>query len=218
VIAHAESPVELSASRAPGVTTADEACRRIQRDLHDGAQQRLAITVMTLKLARQELSDATGPAVELLDEAIEHAERATAELRELSRGILPPALIHGGLRAGIDALIRGVRMPVSVEVTAERLPAALETTAYFIVAEALTNAIKHACATRVQIGAVIDGAMLRLEVHDDGVGGARAEESSGLLGLHDRAAAVNGVLRVESPRGYGTAVTAMLPVSCSEAA
>ena len=144
VIANAESRAELTASRARVVAAADEARRRIQRDLHDGAQQRLVSTMMALKLARQELGDATGPAVELVDEALEHAEGASGELRELAHGILPAALSRGGLRAGIDALVSRVHLPVSVDVTAEALPAALEATAYFIVAEALTNAVRHA--------------------------------------------------------------------------
>jgi signal transduction histidine kinase len=212
VIANAESRAELTASRARVVAAGDEARRRLQRDLHDGAQQRLVSTVMTLKLARQELGDATGPVVELLDEALSHAEGANGELRELAHGILPAALSRGGLRAGIDGLVSRVHLPVSADVTAERLPAALEATAYFIVAEALTNAVRHARASSAQIAAVVDGGVLRLEVRDDGIGGARSDGSSGLLGLHDRAAALNGELHVESPPGEGTVVAATLPI------
>jgi signal transduction histidine kinase len=218
VIANAESRAELTASRARVMAAGDEARRRIQRDLHDGAQERLVSTVMTLKLARQELGDTRGPAVELVDEALAHAEAANAELRELAHGILPAALSHGGLRAGIDALVSRVRLPVSVEVTAGRLPAALEATAYFIVAEALTNVVRHARATSAQIAVVVDDGVLRLKVRDDGVGGARSHESSGLLGLRDRAAALNGGLRIESPPGEGTLVAATLPIRASQAA
>jgi signal transduction histidine kinase len=218
VIANAESRAELTASRARVVAAGDEARRRIQRDLHDGAQQRLVSTVMALKLARRELGDATGPVVDLVDEALAHAEGANGELRELAHGILPAALNRGGLRSGIDALVSRVHLPVSADVTAERLPAALEATAYFIVAEALTNAVRHACATRAQIVAVVDGAVLRLEVSDDGIGGARSDGSSGLLGLRDRAAALNGDLRVVSPPGEGTVVTAALPVPAASQA
>jgi signal transduction histidine kinase len=218
VIANAESRAELTASRARVVAAADEARRRIQRDLHDGAQQRLVSTVMALKMARWELGDATGPAVELVDEALAHAEGAAAELRELAHGILPAALSRGGLRAGIDALVSRVRLPVSVEVTAERLPAALEATAYFIVAEALTNAVRHARASSAQVAAVVDGDVLRLKVHDDGVGGARSAGSSGLLGLRDRAAALNGELHVASPPGEGTVIAATLPIPAAPAA
>ena len=218
VIANAESRAELTASRARVVTAGDEARRRIQRDLHDGAQQRLVSTVMTLKLAREELGDATGPVVELVDEALAHAESANGELRELAHGILPGALSRGGLRAGIAALVSRVRLPVSVDVTAERLPAALEATAYFILAEALTNTVRHARASSAQITAVVDRGVLRLEIRDDGVGGARSNGSSGLLGLRDRAAALNGELRVDSPPGEGTVVIATLPIPASQAA
>jgi signal transduction histidine kinase len=218
VIANAESRAELSASRARVVAAGDAARRRIQRDLHDGAQQRLATTVVTLKLARQELGDATGPLAELVDEALALSEGANAELRELAHGILPTALSRGGLSAGIDSLVSRVRLPVSVDVTDERLPAALEATAYFIVAEALTNAVRHARARSARVVAVAAGCVLRLEVGDDGVGGARIDGGSGLLGLRDRAAALDGELRVESPPGEGTVVAAMLPIPASQAA
>jgi signal transduction histidine kinase len=218
VIANAESRAELAASRARVVAAGDEARRRIERDLHDGAQARMVSTVVTLKLARQALGDATGPAVELVDEALAQAEGANGELRELAHGILPAALSHGGLRAGIEALLSRVRLPVSVEVSAERLPAALEATAYFIVAEALTNAARHARARSAQIVVVVDGPVLRLAVRDDGVGGARTDGSSGLLGLHDRAAALNGELHIESPPGEGTVIAATIPIPASPAA
>jgi signal transduction histidine kinase len=217
VIANAESRAELAASRARAVVAGDEARRRIQRDLHDGAQQRLVSTIVALKLARQALGDAAAAerAVELVDEAIENAEGAHAELRELAHGILPGALSSSGLRGGIDALVSRVGLPVAVEVAADRLPEALEATAYFIAAEALTNAVRHARANSVQIAAVVDGGVLRLEVRDDGVGGARCDGSSGLLGLRDRAAALNGELRIESPPGKGTLVAATLPIPAS---
>jgi signal transduction histidine kinase len=210
-IANANSRAELAASRARVVSTADETRRRIERDLHDGAQQRLIHTVITLKLARQALGDADGPGIAYVGEALEQAERATAELRELAHGILPGAL-NRGLRAGIESLISRVRLSVSVDVTAERLPPRLEATAYFIVAEALTNVVKHAGAGSARIMAVVDSGALCVEVRDDGVGGARLEGSSGLLGLHDRAAAIGGELRVESPQGAGTIVAARLPI------
>jgi signal transduction histidine kinase len=218
VIANAAGRAELSASRARVVAAGDEARRRIQRDLHDGAQQRLVSTVVALKLARRELDSAPGPALEMVDEALAHAESAKVELRELAHGILPRALARGGLRGGIDALVSRVPLPVSVEVTAERLPEALEATAYFIVAEALTNTVKHALASSAQIAAAVDGTVLRLAVRDDGVGGARSHGSSGLLGLRDRAAALNGELHIESPPGDGTVVAATLPIPGSQSA
>lgn len=218
VVANAESRAELMASRARVAAAGDEARRRIQRDLHDGAQQRLVHTMLTLKLARQALGETTGPAVQLVEEALTQANRANSELRELAHGILPLALSHGGLRAGVNVLVSRVRMPVSVEVTAERLPTALEAAAYFIIAEALTNTVKHARASSARITAVLDRGALWLEVRDDGVGGVVTDGNSGLLGLRDRAAALNGDLRIESPPGEGTVVAAMLPIPPSHAA
>jgi signal transduction histidine kinase len=148
-----------------------------------------------------------------VSEALDHAGRANAELRDLAHGILPVALARGGLRAGIATLVDRVRLPVSVEVNAGRMPAALEATAYFIVAEALTNTVKHADASRAEITAEIQDGFLRIAVRDDGVGGAHTEGSSGLVGLFDRAAALNGTLEVESPPGGGTLVAATLPLS-----
>jgi signal transduction histidine kinase/CHASE3 domain sensor protein len=210
-IANAQSRAELAASRARVVATADETRRRIERDLHDGAQQSLVHTVITLKLAKRALGDASGPAVELIDDALEHAERANEELRELAHGILPATLTRG-LGAAIETLVSHVRLPVSVDVTAERVSPELEATAYFIVAEALTNTVKHARATRASVTASVADGMLRVEVSDDGVGGARADGRSGLLGLYDRVAAVNGELRVDSPPGGGTTVAAAIPL------
>jgi signal transduction histidine kinase len=218
VTANAESRAELTASRARVMAAADEARRQIQRDLHDGAQQRLVSTVMALKLARQTLGDVPAPAAGLIDEALANAADATRELRELAHGILPSALRSGGLRAGIRELIARVDVPVSAEVTGERLPAALEATAYFIVAEALTNTVKHGHAASAQIAAVVDRGALRLVVRDDGVGGARSEGGSGLPGLRDRVGALNGDLRIESPPGEGTVVAATLPIPAASAA
>jgi signal transduction histidine kinase len=219
VIANAENRAELTESRARVVAAADEARRRIQRDLHDGAQQRIVSAVLTLKMAQEQLGDMTGPAADLLNEALAQAEGANAELRELAHGILPAALSRGGLRAAVDALVSRVRLPATVDVTAQRLPRALEANAYFIVAEALTNAVRHANATSVRIAAVVDMGVLQLEVRDDGIGGAScSEDSSGLLGLRDRAAALNGELRVDSPPGGGTIVTATLPISEADSA
>ena len=174
--------------------------------------------MVALKLARAELGDATGPVAELVDEALVHAGGANSELRELAHGILPGALSRGGLRGGVDALVSRVRLPVSVDVTPERLPAALEATAYFIVAEAVTNAIRHARADCLQIAALVDGGVLRIEVRDDGVGGASTDGSSGLIGLRDRAAAVNGRLCIESASGKGTVIAATLPIPVSDEA
>jgi signal transduction histidine kinase len=167
-------------------------------------------TIITLKLARRAARGDDGSADALVDEALGQAEQANAELRELAHGILPPVLAAGGLRAGVDALVSRVRVPVDVVVPGERLPPEIEASAYFVVAEALTNVVKHAGAGRAEVRAWVQDSVLHLDVHDDGVGGARLD-GSGLLGLNDRLTAVGGRLHVESPRGRGTTITATLP-------
>jgi signal transduction histidine kinase len=213
-IAKAEAHDELIASRARIVVAADEARRRIQRDLHDGAQQRLVHAVITLKLARRALEDDDENARELVDEALRHAEGATEELRELSHGILPSVLARGGLLAGVESLVSRMSLPVQTDVCGERFSPAVEATAYFVVSEALTNVAKHAGAESAAVSADADGGMLRIEVRDDGAGGAQLEGGgSGLVGLHDRVAALEGHLEIESPPGRGTRIVATLPLS-----
>jgi signal transduction histidine kinase len=210
-IANAQSRAELAASRARVVATADETRRRLERDLHDGAQQSLVHTLITLKLARRGLADADGPAMEFLDQALAHAERANAELRDLAHGILP-ATLSRGLEAALETLVGRLHLPVTLDVTTERLPPDIEATAYFIVAEALTNTVKHAGASRARVTASVEDGALHVEVHDDGVGGASADAGTGLLGLQDRAAAMNGALQLDSPPGQGTTITVTLPL------
>jgi signal transduction histidine kinase len=212
-IANAESRAALTASRARIVAASDESRRRIERDLHDGAQQRLVHAVIVLRLALRALSHGDPNAEELVAEALRHAEQANAELRELAHGILPGALRRGGLRAGVEALVSRVSLPVSVDVPVDRLPASLEATAYFVVSEALTNVVKHAQAARAEVTARVQGGELRVEVWDDGVGGARGDHTTGLGGLEDRVSALEGRLVVESPSGEGTRVCALLPVA-----
>jgi signal transduction histidine kinase len=211
-IGNAESRAELTASRARVVAIADETRRRIQRDLHDGAQQRLAFTVITLKLATAALPDPAGRPAKLVDEALQHAEEAIAALGELVHGIMPAALSRGGLLAGVHTLARRMDLPVRVDVLAERLPGALETTAYLIVAEALTNALKHARASSAAVTAGLDGDALRLEVRDDGIGGADPAHGTGLVGLVDRVAASGGTIAITSPPGEGTTIVVALPL------
>jgi signal transduction histidine kinase len=215
-ISNAEARTEVAASRARIVAAADEERRRVVRDLHDGAQQRLVVTVMTLNQARWALQNDKNDLPGLLSEALAHAEQATVELRELAHGILPGALTHGGLRAGVDALASRMPMPMPVEtaVSVGRLPAVVEATAYFVVAEALTNVAKHARAGHAEVTARIEDGTLRVQVRDDGVGSARAD-GTGLLGLADRVAALDGELRVESPAAGGTLVTAAIPLPAS---
>ncbi len=213
-IANAESSAEITASRRRIVAASDDARRRIVRDLHDGAQQRLVHTVITLKLAQRALANGAENGPLLVQEAIGNAEQAMAEVRELAHGILPSVLTRGGLRAGVRALTSRMPVPVEVAIPAERLPAPIEATAYFIVAEALTNVAKHARATSAAVAAQVENGSLRVEVRDDGVGGARPD-GSGLQGLRDRLAALDGRLRIESPADGGTLVAATIPIPAS---
>ena len=206
---------ELAASRARIAAAADDERRRVVRDLHDGAQQRLVHTVITLQLAQQALTKGAENGPLLVQEAIGNAERATAEVRELAHGILPAVLTHGGLPAGIDALASRAPVPVEIDVSVGRLPAPIEATAYFVVAEALTNVAKHASAGHAEVVARIENGMLRVEVRDDGVGGASPAET-GLVGLADRLAVFDGRLEVDSPPGAGTRLTATIPLPRSD--
>jgi signal transduction histidine kinase len=210
-ISNIEARSDLAASRARIVAAADDERRRVVRDLHDGAQQRLVHTVVTLKMADRAFEQGSD-ARPFVAEALGQAERANVELRELAHGILPTVLAHGGLRAGVDALASRSPVPVEVAVTADRLPRAVEATAYFVVAEALTNVAKHARAERAVVDARVEDETLHVSVSDDGVGGARPS-GSGLVGLRDRVAAIDGRLWLESPPGRGTVVGADIPLS-----
>jgi signal transduction histidine kinase len=169
--------------------------------------------VIVLKPALRALGQADANSEELVAEAPRHAEQANAELRELAHGILPAALTRGGLRGGVEALVSRFSLPVSVHMTVERLPAGVEATAYFVVSEALTNVVKHARAKAAAVTAQVRRGHLRVAISDDGTGGARGGPSTGLGGLEDRVAALNGRLVLESPSGGGTRVCALLLVS-----
>ncbi|HMJ37878.1 MAG TPA: PAS domain S-box protein [Baekduia sp.] len=212
-IANAENRGELEASRARVVAATAEERRRVVRDLHDGAQQRLVHTVITLKLALREIRDGDGQAEALVGEALDHAEQANAALRELVHGILPAVLTSRGLRAGVEELALRSPLPVTVDVSAERLPLAIEATAYFVVSEALTNAMKHSGAQRAEVSAVVDGGEMRVEISDDGVGGADPARGSGLTGLADRVEALGGTVGITSPAGSGTSLLAKIPIA-----
>jgi signal transduction histidine kinase len=203
---------DLAASRARVIATGDEQRRRVARDLHDGAQQRLVHSIVLLKLARRELERYGQEAAALVDEPLEHALLANNELRDLAHGILPTALTRGGLRAGVSALVSAMSIPVDVAIAVERSSPTVEATAYFIVAEALTNVAKHARARSATVRACLDDGTLQLEVRDDGVGGANPD-GTGLVGLSDRLAAHHGTLRVASPPDGGTVIAASIPVT-----
>jgi signal transduction histidine kinase len=208
---------ELRRSRARIVEVADAERRRLERDLHDGAQQRLVALSLSLRLLRSKLHDTPGldpSAVAAADDAADELKLAIAELRELARGIHPAILTEAGLGPALTSLAeRSVVPAVVTDQPDRRLPPAIEATAYFVVSEALANTAKHAAAGRVAVGARCTETSLRIEVSDDGVGGADRDRGTGIEGLHDRVAALGGTLTVESPRGQGTLVVAEIPLA-----
>lgn len=203
---------QLQASRARGVDAAEAERRRIERDLHDGAQQRLVSVAMSLGRARNKLRDDPAAAGELIDEAHNDAKLAVSELRDLARGIYPAVLADRGLDAALSAQAAKCPVPVDVRVDVEpRPPAAVETTAYFIVGETLTNIAKHARASQAEVKVWRKEDEVVVEITDDGQGGAELRPGGGLAGLADRAATIDGVITVVSPPGGPTVVRADLP-------
>jgi signal transduction histidine kinase len=210
-IANVDARIRLQESRARIVAAADDARRRIERDLHDGAQQRLVGLALSLQLVARSAEPATAMA---LRAAIEDLHTALAELRELARGLHPAVLSERGVPAALQSL--AARSPVPVVLDADldgRLPAAHEAALYFVAAEALTNVAKYAKASAVEVTLRGDDRWVEIAVADDGVGGARAEDGSGLRGLADRVEALGGRLTVVSTPGQGTTVRARLPVA-----
>ena len=207
---------EVRRSRARIVEATDEERRRLERDLHDGAQQRLVSVSLALRRVRARLSARPGEdeeAIAASDEAAAELKLAIQELRELARGIHPAILTEAGLAVAITALAERSAVPATVRsVPDRRLPPAVEATAYFVVSEALANVAKHANATSVSIAATATPTTLRVEVGDDGVGGADAAGGTGIRGLQDRVAAIGGTLRMESPAGQGTLAVAEIPI------
>jgi signal transduction histidine kinase len=212
---NAQLYAELSASRARIVAAADQERRRIERDLHDGAQQRLVSLALHLDAAHAAAPPELG--VQLRD-ALDEANGAAAELREIARGIHPAILVEGGLRPALKTLARRSPIPVDVDIDIsahERLPEQVEVSTYYVVAEALTNAAKHARASSVTVAveADPDRAVLRITVRDDGTGGAELDGGTGLVGIKDRVEALGGRVLVVSPRGAGTRLEAELPLT-----
>jgi len=201
---------ELTRTRRGALDVQAAELRRIERDLHDGAQARLVSLSMLIGRAEEQLEDRP-EAVELVRQAREEARAAIGELRDLARGIAPPVLADRGLTAAIEGL--AVRAPMDVTVNGldgDRPPPVVETAAYFVVSEALTNVAKHAPGASARVTLTRDGDALRVEIADDGPGGANAA-GSGLTGLRRRVEALDGSLAVESPAGLGTLVRAELP-------
>jgi signal transduction histidine kinase/ketosteroid isomerase-like protein len=214
-VANANSRAELARSRARIVRAADEARRRLERDLHDGAQQRLVSLSMELSAAESRLPDDPAEPHQVLADARAALRNVLEDLRELSRGLHPTALSEGGLGAALRSLSRRSAIPVelALDPDVERLPETVEVAAYFTVSEALTNAVKHAGATRVDVSLARSDRGLHLTIADDGKGGADPAHGSGLTGLADRVEAIGGTLRVDSPRGSGTTLTVQLPTA-----
>jgi signal transduction histidine kinase len=201
---------ELAGSRGRLLNAFEAERRRIERDLHDGAQRHLVLLAMTLGLARLEQEPARAAA--LLDDAQRQARQALAALRELIHGIHPQVLTDLGLAAAVGELAERCRVPVVVDLPLlRRLPAAVETTAYFVVCEALTNAVRHADASQVTVSGRLTGSRLTVTVSDDGTGGADPTAGTGLRGLADRTAVMDGTLTVTSPAGGPTTLRVDLP-------
>jgi signal transduction histidine kinase len=203
---------ELTASRSAAVDLAAEDRRRIERDLHDGVQQRLVSLAMDLGRAKEKLDTDPERAKELVDEAHEEAKRAITEVRDLARGIHPTVLTDRGLDAALSALAARSPVPIEVHVdVARRPPASVEAAAYFVVSEALANVAKHARASKASVTVRRSGDRLTVQVQDDGAGGAAIAEGSGLAGLRDRVGALDGELHLLSPEGGPTVLMAEIP-------
>jgi PAS domain S-box-containing protein len=212
-VASAQARADLIASRARLVRAGDEQRRRLERNLHDGAQQRFVSVLLRLRLAQARLAADPAATAELLDDAARELDSGLQELREIARGLHPAILGDLGLLRAVESLAERLTVPVEIDADDERLPEHVEATAYYIVAEALTNVSKHAAADHVRVSVHRDGAVVRCEVTDDGRGGADSAGGTGILGLRDRAEAAGGTLSVVSPPGRGTIVTAVLPLA-----
>ena len=212
-IANAENLAELRASRARIVAASDLARRRIERDLHDGVQQRVVSLALGLRAAKSRIPSGLDGVEDELADVASGLDGLLEDLREISRGIHPAILAEGGLRPALKTLARRSPIPVDLEVAVEdRLPERFEVAAYYAVSEALTNAAKHSQATVVHVDVEAHDGSLRLAVRDDGIGGADRRGGSGLVGLRDRVEALGGALSLRSPRGEGTSLEIELPL------
>ena len=211
-ISNATIRADLLASRARVLAAALEARRRIERDLHDGAQQRLVTLAVELRNVEAQVPPGLDELRAEVDHVTEGLTNALDELREISHGIHPAVLSHGGLTPALKALGRRSTVPVDLDLYIEhRLPDEIEVVAYYIVSEALANAAKHADAARVWVSVRLEEDILHLAIRDDGVGGADASRGSGLIGLRDRAEALGGRIEIESPAGTGTRIHVQIP-------
>jgi signal transduction histidine kinase len=212
-IANAESRSELAGSRRRIVAASDEARRRIERDLHDGTQQRLVSLGMVVRAAQADVPAGQGDLRAELSRIAAGLADAVAELQEFSRGIHPAILSEGGLGPALRTLARRSAVPVGLAVTANaRFPEPIEIAAYYVASEALANAMKHAHASRIEVSLATRNGSLVLSIRDDGIGGANPAHGSGLVGLADRVEALGGSIHVNSGVGAGTHITADLPL------
>ena len=207
--------LEVQESRRRLITATDDARRKVERDLHDGAQQRLVALSAALRQSRDHRPEDSEAINTLLDEAAQEAEVAIEELRELARGVHPAILTQAGIGPAVSSLIDRAPIPVSLRIDPERHPPEVEATAYFVITEALSNSFKHSAADHVRVEARRKGGELRILIEDDGVGGADPD-GSGLHGLADRVGALGGRLVVASGEPRGTTVTASLPITLKE--
>jgi signal transduction histidine kinase len=204
---------DLRDARQRIIAAADAERRRIERDLHDGAQQRMVAVAVTLGLAQAKMKNDPAGAADLIEQARDEAQQAVKELRELARGIHPALLSDRGLGVAIDALAARAPVPVQVSgVPPQRLDPDVESAAYFVTAEALTNVAKYARASQAAVKLSIDDGKLEVEVSDDGCGGADPSTGTGLRGLRDRVDALDGSLEIHSPPGEGTIVKIAIPL------
>ena len=216
-IANAEAQAALTGSRARIVATADATRRRIERDLHDSAQQRLVSVALRLRAARATVPSELAELATELDSLGAELNGALDEVGEIARGIHPAALAKGGLRAALRALARRSPIPVDLDLRARgRLPEHVEVSAYYVVSEALTNAARHARASAISIKVEAVGEVLRVAVRDDGAGGAGFTGGTGLVGLKDRVEALGGRIFLDSPRGAGTCLRVELPLAATD--
>jgi signal transduction histidine kinase len=216
-ISNSESRAELAASRARIVTEADRARRRIERDLHDGAQQRLISVGLELRAAEAGVPVEHSELKQQLAQSAKDLAEVVDDLREMSRGIHPAILSRGGLEPALKTLARRSAVPVELDVRVDgRFPEGVEVAAYYVVSEALTNAARHAGASVVHVSLGTTDGLVELSVRDDGVGGADPARGSGLIGLCDRVEALGGTMEIASPSGRGTSLLARIPVAVDE--
>ena len=212
-IANAEAHAELTASRARIVATADQTRRRIERDLHDGAQQRLVTLALQLRAAQAKVPPQLDQLTPELDRVVSGLASVLEELREFARGIHPAILVKGGLVPALRTLARRSSVPVTLSIrTRERMPEHVEVTAYYVVSEALANVAKHSKASAARVEVEVTSSVLRLDIRDNGVGGADSARGSGLIGLKDRVEAIGGTFTVKSRHGDGTQLLIELPI------